>query len=150
MVDGTQPASAPGSDDAVPVIDQKEPVSRVGDVWRLGEHSIACGDARDAAVYKTLLGDQLADLVWTDPPYNVPVQGHICGRGEAKHGEFVMASGEMDEAQFSAFLEAFLAHTTAFVRPGAIQFVCMDWRHVGELLGAGKRTGLELKNLCVW
>jgi hypothetical protein len=88
--------------------------------------------------------------VFVDPPYNVPIDGHVSGLGRHRHGEFAMASGEMSEAEFVGFLERALGHHVAHSVDGAIHFVCMDWRHLGELLAAGRSLYSEFKNLCVW
>ena len=89
-------------------------------------------------------------MVFTDPPYNVPIDGHVCGLGRVRHGEFVMASGEMDEEQFTSFLTTVLRNLAAHSQDGSVHYVCMDWRHMGELLAAGRAAYTELKNLCVW
>ena len=89
-------------------------------------------------------------MVFTDPPYNVPVNGHICGLGKVQHDEFVMASGEMSEEEFTRFLADVTANLAAFSCDGSIHYVCMDWRHMGELLAAGRSSYAELKNLVVW
>ncbi|MEQ8694510.1 MAG: DNA methyltransferase [Gammaproteobacteria bacterium] len=89
-------------------------------------------------------------MVFTDPPYNVPIDGHVCGLGSVKHEEFIMASGEMSEAEFINFLKVVSGHMTSVSSEGAIHFICMDWRHLFELLTAGRDTYTELKNLCVW
>lgn len=125
-------------------------VSRMGDLWSLGRHKLICGDARSAGDYQALLGHERVDLVFTDPPYNVPIDGHVTGLGRVQHREFAFASGEMSEAQFTAFLTSALSQTAAVMRDGAIAFVCMDWRHMGELLTAGRAVFTELKNLIVW
>jgi len=135
-------------DEVLPVPDA--PVSRAGDLWILGRHSILCGDARDPAAVRQFLGDEKADMVITDPPYNVRVDGHVLGNGDRRHPEFAMASGEMSEPEFTAFLQQVLGNAAAVSREGALHFVCMDWRHIGELLAAGKSVYSELKNLCVW
>lgn len=125
-------------------------VSRPGDVWKLGRHRLLCGDARRPGDYRMLMQGEVADLVFTDPPYNVPIDGHVSGLGRIKHREFAMGVGEMSEAAFTAFLAETLGATAKVCRDGAIAFVCMDWRHMGELLAAGKAVFSELKNLCVW
>lgn len=125
-------------------------VTLPGDVWLLGHHKLICGDARDPAVFSLLMQDQKADLIFTDPPYNVPIHGHVSGLGRRRHREFEFASGEMSEVQFTEFLELTLGNSAGVCRDGAIAFVCMDWRHQLELLTAGKRAFQELKNLCVW
>lgn len=126
------------------------PRTRPGDVWRLERHRLVCGDARDQEAYALLMQGDAADVVFTDPPYNVPIDGFVGGAGKIERREFAMASGEMSEAEFEAFLATTLGAAAAFTRDGAIAFVCMDWRHMGELLAAGKRVFSELKNLCVW
>jgi DNA modification methylase len=126
------------------------PVSALGDLWRLGPHRLLCGDARDPAAYAQLLGDERAAVVFTDPPYNVPIQGHVSGLGKATHDEFAMASGEMNPAEFTAFLTSVCQQLTAFSTDGSLHYLCIDWRHLGELLAAGNAVYTELKNLCVW
>jgi DNA modification methylase len=133
-----------------PIDDQTSAVTRAGDVWSLGRHRLICGDARDKAVFDLLMGDERADLLFTDPPYNVPIDGHVTGLGRIRHREFAMGVGEMSAAAFTGFLQQTLGHAAARARNGAIAFVCMDWRHMGELLEAGKAAFSELKNLCVW
>lgn len=139
MLDDEEVAIEP--DPAQPV------VSRVGDLWQLGPHRLLCGDSTVPASYAQLLGDERAQLVFTDPPYNVPIAGNV-STGD-RHGEFVMASGEMSRAEFTAFLASVFANLVAHCTDGSIHFVCMDWRHLGELLGAAEGR-YELKNLCVW
>lgn len=132
-------------------IDEQAPVvSRVGDMWQLGDHALICGDATDPEVYRRLLDQGKAQMVFTDPPYNVPVNGHICGLGKVQHDEFVMASGEMTEEQFTTFLRTVTSNLAAFSDDGSIHYVCMDWRHMGELLAAGRSAYAEFKNLVVW
>jgi len=140
-----------GPEDAIPSMpDPAAAVTRPGDLWRLGRHLLLCGDARDSAAYRTLMGNQQADLIFTDPPYNVPIDGHVCGLGRIRHRSFAMGVGEMSPTAFTAFLQETLGHAASVARDGAIAFVCMDWRHMGELLAAGQAVFSELKNLCVW
>ena len=143
------PDAPPGVEDEIPPMTPSS-VTRMGDVWMLGGHRLICGDARDDAVYTRLLGDERVDLVFTDPPYNVPIDGHVCGSGRIRHREFAMGVGEMSQAAFTAFLTDTLKPMAARCRDGAIAFVCMDWRHMTELLNAGAQVFSELKNLCVW
>jgi DNA modification methylase len=133
-----------------PLTDPVSAVTRCGDLWLLDRHRLLCGDARHAETYDHLLQDERADLIFTDPPYNVPIDGHVCGLGRIRHREFAMGTGEMSGEAFTAFLQATLGHAAASCRDGAIAFVCMDWRHMGELLAAGQAVFSELKNLCVW
>jgi DNA modification methylase len=134
--------------DAAPEI-AAEAVSRTGDLWLLGKHRLLCGDARDPAHMKILMNGASAAMVFADPPYNVKVSS-IQGRGKIKHREFVAGSGEMSRADFIQFLEQALGLTAQHSSDGSIHYVCMDWKHIGELLAAGERVYSELKNLIVW
>lgn len=127
-----------------------EPFIRVGDLWRLGNHRLLCGDAREPAHFARLLGNEQVDLVFTDPPYNVKIDGNVCGLGSVKHREFAFASGEMTTDEFTRFLKSTLGNAASTMRDGAIAYVCMDWRHMGEMLAAGSACFTELKNLVVW
>ena len=89
-------------------------------------------------------------MVFIDPPYNVPIDGHVCGRGRIKHQDFAMASGEMSEAEFTAFQTVALTNLSANCADGALVYVAMDWRHLFELLKAGRAAKLTQLNLCVW
>jgi len=126
------------------------PISQVGDLWLLGQHRLLCGDALKEANYERLMDNEGARMIFTDPPYNVPIVGHVSGKGKHCHNDFAMACGEMTSEQFSAFLKTSLGHAARHSRDGAIHFVCMDWRHLAELLAAGKAVYNELKNVCVW
>ena len=143
------PEAKTGPEDEVPT-PPTNPVSRAGDVWLLGRHVLVCGDARDPAAYDLLLEDEKVDLIFTDPPYNVKIGGNVSGLGKTKHREFAMASGEMSASDFTTFLSTTLGEGAKRCQNGAIAFVCMDWRHMREMLDAGATAFDELKNLCVW
>jgi DNA modification methylase len=135
-------------DDALP---EEAPVRcRPGDLYALGPHRLLCGDALDAKALALLMDGETADMVFTDPPYNVPIDGNVSGLGRTKHREFAMASGEMTSSEFTAFLRQAFAAMAAHCRDGAICFACMDWRHMQEMLSAGAGVFSELKNLIVW
>lgn len=137
--------------DDVPAPDPKEPVvTRLGDLWQIGSHRVLCGDATKSDSYSLLLGSRKAQLVFTDPPYNVPIQGHVSGLGSVKHREFEMASGEMSEEAFIAFLQTTFSCLAQYTIDGSIHFLCMDWRHMLEIETAGRAVYSGLKNLCVW
>jgi DNA modification methylase len=127
----------------------KPPISKLGDLWLLGKHRVLCGDATKSKDYSTLLDEQHAQLIFTDPPYNVPVQGHVSGLGAIKHDEFPMASGEMSKEEFKEFLSDVFRNLIQFSVSGSIHFVCIDWSHLSEMLSAGELYS-ELKNVCVW
>ncbi len=137
--------------DEIPKLEEGQaPISRLGDLWLLGPHRLLCGNALESESYQRLLKGQLAQMVFTDPPYNVPIDGHVCGSGKIKHPEFAMASGEMSEDQFTNFLETVFGHLADHSIDGSIHYVFMDWRHAYELQNAGRGVYSELKNLCVW
>jgi DNA modification methylase len=127
-----------------------EAVSTDGDLWILGKHRILCGNALLADSYDRLMGRRKADLVFTDPPYNVRIDGHATGNGNIRHREFAMASGEMTEQEFVTFLTMSLGNMARHSRTGSVHFVCMDWIHIQELLSAGSQVFDRLLNLCVW
>jgi DNA modification methylase len=142
---------APDEADQVPEVDRSLPaVSRLGDRWHIGDHVLFCGDALNKNSYANLLGSQKAQLVFTDPPYNVAIAGHVSGLGKVKHRDFAMASGEMTAEEFTRFLRSAFGCLSAFSSNGSIHFICMDWRHLRELLDAAAEAYSELKNLCVW
>ena len=121
-----------------------------GDIWELGSHRLICGDSLDPGTVSRLMGKDKARMVFTDPPYNVPIDGHVSGKEANKHREFAMASGEMSPAEFKEFLRRVFVSLTLHSIDGAIHFICMDWRHMGEVLDAATGIYAELKNLIVW
>jgi DNA modification methylase len=140
-----------GLEDAVPEANRHRPsITQSEDLWRLGEHGLFCGDARDPGSYAALLGEEEPGLVFTDPPYNVPILGHASGLGRVKHKDFSMAAGEMTEEAYVDFLQATLSCMRDVLADGGIAFVCIDWRHVEQAIRASKSVGLSLKNICVW
>src|SRR5258708_28108399 len=136
--------------DAVVEVAAGPAVTRPDDVWRIGNHRMICGDSTQLETYQQVLGDARAQMVFTDPPYNVPISGHVGGLGSIQHREFAMASGEMSPAGFTAFLRSVFGHLATFSVDGAIHFQCMDWRHVSEIMAAGTAAYSELKSICVW
>jgi DNA modification methylase len=152
-IDGVMAAVAPedpGDPEDDVVSDQAPARVQVGDIWQLGHHRLICGDALDGRVVNDLMDGAAARMVFTDPPYNVPIDGHVGNSGKTQHREFAMAAGEMSVGQFTAFLEAAFRNLADHSRDGAIHYVCMDWRHMGEMLAAGQAVYDELKNLIVW
>jgi DNA modification methylase len=142
---------SPDDADEVPEVDRTRPaISQAGDIWRIGDHCLLCGSALDQVSYTRLLGRTKAQLVFTDPPYNVAIVGNVSRLSKTKRREFAMASGEMSQSQFTKFLTMTFEHLCAFSTDGSIHFVCMDWRHMREVLDAADKTYGPLKNLCVW
>ena len=141
---------SPAAEDELPASRNGPPVSRLGDLWILGVHHLFCGDARASTSYDRLLPGKKADLLFTDPPYNVRINGHVSGLGRVRHAEFAMASGEMTETQFISFLTGSLGLAVKVSRDGALHYVCMDWGHLYELISAGRAIYDSLLNVCVW
>jgi DNA modification methylase len=140
--------SADPDDEAIPEV-PASPRTRLGDIWILGEHRVGCGDARDLDFVRRLIGDEAAiDAAFLDPPYNVRISGHANAVG--RHREFAMASGEMDEAEFRAFLKQTLGVCASVSRDGAVHFVCIDWRHMDDVSAVGNAVYGDLLNVCVW
>jgi len=146
-----RPPAKPPKTEVVPELDRdRPPVSSLGDLWTLGSHLLLCGNALEEASYARLMGEQRAQMVFTDPPYNVKIDGHVCGLGSVHHKPFEMAAGEMSESEFVRFLATAMGLMAQYSVDGAIHDICMDWRHIGEVLAAGQGIYSEQKNLCVW
>jgi DNA modification methylase len=125
-------------------------VTQPDDLWIMGEHRLLCGSALEAASYSRLMEGKLAGMIFTDPPYNVRIDGHVGGLGQIRHREFAMATGEMSEDEFTGFLASVFNLLTRHSRDGSIHQVFMDWRHLQEILSAGREVYNDLLNVCVW
>lgn len=128
--------------------EEAEPITKQGDIYELNNHVVLCGDCTDELTVRRLMNKKLAQMVFTDPPYNVRVKD-IVGLGKSKHDEFKMASGEMNQNRFSRFLEDVFLNLIKHTSDGSIHFICMDWKHINEITTAGK-IYTELKNLIIW
>jgi hypothetical protein len=136
--------------DHLPAPSERRPTTQLGDLWHLRSSKVLCGSALENTSYERLMGGERASAAFLDPPYNVRVADNVSGLGAVKHRDFLMASGEMNEAQFIEFLGKFLGLLPTHCASGAICFMCMDWRHLHELLTATRATGFRAINLCVW
>ena len=142
---------AAGDDDHAERPDDTPPVTQPGDHWVIGRHHLLCADARDSSSFEELLGGERAELVFTDPPYNCRIGGNVSGLGQTRHGEFVMGSGEMSNAEFVMdLLRPVMRNLVRFAQAGAIAFVCSDWRAYPHMLDAAAGVFHEQKNLIVW
>ncbi len=150
LLDDTKGPADPDPADEIPPAEPGPSITQAGDTWLMGDHRLMCGDARDASAIQQLMAGETARMVFTDPPYNVKIDGHVGGAGKTKHREFAMAAGEMSQDQFTRFLTEVLGPMAGASCNGAIHFVCMDWRHMAELLAAGNAVYEEFKNLIVW
>lgn len=133
----------------IPFIPDNEVVTREGDIWILGEHRIICGNSLQKETLSPLMEDKKADMVFTDPPYNVKINGHVCGAGNVQHKEFKFASGEMTVEEFTQFLKTSFELLCMFSKDGSLHYICMDWRHIKEIMMAAEVYD-QFKNLCVW
>jgi DNA modification methylase len=147
LVIGDAQTAAENPEDLTPA--SEKPVTRLGDLWRLDDHRLLCGDARDEQSFKALMAGELASMIFADPPYNVEI-ANISGLGKIKHREFAMASGEMSKPEFIVFLTTVLGNLARSSIDGSIHYICMDWRHMGEVLTAGEEVYEKLMNVCVW
>lgn len=127
----------------------QSPISRRGDVYRLGDHVLCCGDARNGELVRRLVGNRLVAMAFLDPPYNVRIRDTL-GRGKVKHSEFAMASGEMTRQEYIGFLEQALRVAASVSLPSAVHYVCIDWKHVDALIKAGRGAYFRMLNLAVW
>jgi DNA modification methylase len=138
-------------EDDVPEADvESPPVTDLGDTWQLGKNRIYCGNSLHDGPFRALLGSRRAAAAFADPPFNVKIEGHATGNGSIHHREFSMASGEMSEAEYVSFLSNSLRNMAQFSTNNSVHYVCMDWRHVGELLAASRQHYNELLNICIW
>ncbi len=149
----SDPEKEPDPDDSIEVEVTQQAVSQPGSLWKLGKNTVFCGNATQQSSYARLLGKKRAALVFIDPPYNVRINGNAANigkKGSVQYEEFQMAAGEMSEFEFTSFLNASLKLLAKYSLTDSVHFVCMDWRHMGELISAGKQAYPSLLNLCVW
>ena len=137
-------------EDDIPEIDETIIVSKPGDIWKLDKHIIYCGDSLDPESFKKIMGQDKAQMIFTDAPYNVKIKGHVCGNGKIQHEEFAMASGEMTSVEFIEFLKKAFINLKNNSTDGSLHYLCMDWRHIFEITSACNDVYTEMKNLCVW
>jgi DNA modification methylase len=151
FVEGLPPASRVKDDTADAILDSgtKPQVTRVGHLWVLGRHRVHCGDARNDSAYVPLMNGRPAEMVFADPPYNDPI-GCVTRFRKIHYPEFAVASGRVSESKFTEFLTSALGQLARNSVDGALHFICMDWRHSGELIAAAGSVYAELKDLCVW
>jgi DNA modification methylase len=122
-------------------------VAQVGDIFRLGPHRLICGDSTDPATIEMLMRGDVARMVFTDEPFNVQIGGHVTG---GTHREFVMASGEMTDAQFLEFNRKWIGALLPYLIDGGIFATFIDWRGLPIVHEAATGLGLTPLNLVVW
>jgi DNA modification methylase len=141
--------AADPSDDFDPDLLSQPVVSRLGDVYRLGDHILGCGDARDQDLVRRLVGNRLAAMAFLDVPYNERIR-NVVGRGRTKHAEFAMASGEMSDEEYRDFLRQTLSVAAAVSTKTALHYACTNWSHVDALIAVGHQVYSAMINLAVW
>ena len=142
---------APAPEDEAPILVGEGPsVIQPGDLWLLGAHRLLCGDALNSDTWSQLMAGERAALVVTDPPFNVPIDGHVSGGGRHRHREFAQASGEMSAEAFTAFLQEAMTLACQWSADGALGYWAMDWRHVVEIGTAGLAAYDRFINMAVW
>jgi len=152
LIEGVAPTSksqAEDEGDHVPGVELRN-ISTEGDLLLLGHHRVLCGSALDATSYSNVLAADRASMIFTDPPLKVKIDGYAGGLGAIHHRDFRMASGEMSESQFTDFLTQVFRLLCRFSVEGFLHYAFMDWRHMREILEAGRTAYTELKNLCIW
>jgi DNA modification methylase len=137
-------------DDAFDFEETSASVTQSGDLWQLGKHRIYCGNALNADCYSALMRGLRATAVFTDPPFNDPIDGYVAGFGKIHHREFAMASGEMSVTEYTGFLSKTFRNLELNSDDGSLHYVCLDWRHLPELLAASRDVFSEFKNMCIW
>lgn len=148
-IEGLDAAEDPDDEPEV-IVKAGDAVTQLGDLWLLGEHRLYCGNSQDERSFEYLMHGKLAGIAVTDPPYNVKVDGHVGGKGKIKHREFAMASGEMSEGEFTAFLKNTFDLLVQYSEQGSVHTIFMDWRHLPEIIEAGKASYAAMLNICVW
>lgn len=123
-------------------------IVRLGELWTLGSHRLICGSSLEREVWMRLMDGCLAAMMIADLPYNCVISGHVSST--AKFREFAMASGEMTEEEFQAFLLSASQMMAEFSAEGALAYKFMDWRNVESLLRAAGEAFDALINICIW
>ncbi len=129
-------------EDAVPDLPET-PTSSPGDLWILGDHRVLCGDATAQADVERLIGSDLADLVFTDPPYNVDYEGYT-------EDHLKIKGDRMTAEQFQQFLLATFSSYRRIVKPGASMYVCHSSSWQREFQNAMESAGFEARCQIIW
>ena len=124
-------------------------ITKPGDLWILGSHRLLCGNSANISDVQKLMNNELADMVFTDPPYNLE-SDRLVRADIQRHGDFLMAAGKMSEQEFTDFLNDVFKNLVLSSKDGSIHYICMDWRHIYELMTASRNNYTEFKQLCVW
>ncbi|CAM3101799.1 Methyltransferase [Sphingomonas antarctica] len=132
--------------DPVPV----DAVTKLGDVWLCDDSRVGCGDLLDGTSLPALMGEERADAIIADSPYNTSNATHNGGKGKYRHREFKYAHGEMSVDEFTRFLTGTQAAMASYCRDGAVAYMFMDHHHAGEQIAAGDAVFGRRLNICIW
>lgn len=127
-----------------------ESVSRLGDMFEIGAHRVACADTLHSASIDAVMQGEMSDMSFMDVPYNVPIRGFVSGNGRTKHDEFQYASGEMSREQFLEFIRKAVEQANRVTRGGGLHYLCIDWRSIDVIMGAARELSLDHLNTCTW
>jgi DNA modification methylase len=130
-------------DDACEDVPEQQPIAKPGELWQLGRHVVMCGDSTCLEQVQLLMGDQRADMVFTDPPYNVNYQG--C-RGDRSP----IAQDNLSTTQFVTFLQAVFAHCAKVIKKTASLYVFHSWTYQREFQDALEANGFRVRQQIIW
>lgn len=129
-----------------------EPVSALGDLWLLGPHRLLCGDSTNEDEFGHLMEGNLADMIWTDPPYNVAVTGGTHDPRDKKNyskGPRII-NDAMDDGEFRTFLIAAFSAMAENLKPGGAAYACHADTEGLNFRSAFGEGGLELHQVLIW
>jgi DNA modification methylase len=147
------------TEDETPEVDNENPpVSKLGEIYQLGEHRLMCGDATDFGTVTDLMNGEQADMVFTDPPYNTGMTGESQGastlwRGDGKKTGSARLSHMFNDSftpeQWQIFMHDFISNYYMIMKENSVAYICLDWRRNFELIPHIKEN-LTLTNVIVW
>lgn len=123
--------------------DKKESITKSGDLWLLGEHRILCGDAMEENCIRKLMENQLADCVFTDPPYNVNYEGRTTD-------QLKLAQDNLSLGEFCEFLETSFKHIRTVMKDTASFYIFHPFRYQREFQNALEKNNLSIRNQLIW
>lgn len=150
MIEDLSPAIEGEQDlaDELPQPTTNVQVSSAGDLWQLGRNRVLCANPTQAANYADLMAGQKAAAIFTQFPHSIT--DHFSACGETQRSNSSMACTEVAESEFTAPLTNSLTCLADHCLDGSIAYLSIDWQHMFEMLTAGRRANLQLKNLCIW
>lgn len=134
-----------GDEDEAPELDgTSEPISKYGEVYQLGRHRLMCGDSTKSADLDTLMDGKLADMVWTDPPYNIKYEGAGLGKREG------ILNDHMSSEAFSQFLKDAIQQLFLSTKDHAPFYICMSSKELGTLKNAFEENKGHWQGFLIW